>query len=855
MSGTKLRLSEVVFLRLSAGDSEWLTELRWPADVLALMDDSRLLAAEAANAHRTLGSYASEFHPDEWASLRVWLKRALLKPSIGFPRLLPSGGRATRAFQTLIDVAQRRADLDTRLYTMLDEHELLLQRAAFRRLAEPLVQLIVANASTDFSTAIAKLDDTDLTHKDRRPLARTLWALLARSSHKSCPLAFAADTAVLRLHGGGATRLRIGRTPYLLVRPNQALANEIIRQLRPLEQYIADSTRGLHLNVAAGLDGQRLRTWRSTLHGTSVRESLTATRLPQVAVAVLDAILDTDPSLVPAALLTGPPLDIVRKLVDEGILVREDLVTPTDTDPWKTLAEAVADAAHHPSTELSQRVGDIERYGRRYARPRPIGSADIFDVVSVLAAVRELGHEVIGPGRIASASASVDTFRQVQGDVSGEDLNDIRHAVEQYFALGALAYPLTPTHRKRHAFVDFFRGKYGEDHPVHLESMLIHDWVFVDRTLSFLLDPGDSPIHTDSDLVWPEPAPGDNPYARFYRALQSAAASGQPSIDLAPVSTDLPLLGQCQEVMDAICRVGRGDGGRLDVFVESATFSGRLVARHLDAVSHLGPEASAAGEYYRLGRHEPGGGASRVASARILASHAVPHLQNLSPIALDGGPVLGLSEPIPAMPAEMLIKYGDLFVRFDSARQGFITTRGRNGPAFTFSWSSPLSPSFSRRLHLLRFLALAGEPVVTAPRWLRSEAGPGGHMPQLSVGRLVLSPQRWAIPIQAFASCQDATGARRHCAVRSVQQDHGLPAEAFVYTAGDTRPSFIDFESPFGVDVFLRLVRQAGRDGSRTVLVEERFPLPGREIVDSPSGSASLVFRCTLSPNSPAMKG
>ncbi|WP_194892063.1 lantibiotic dehydratase [Catenulispora pinisilvae] len=847
--GTKLRLSEVVFLRLSAGRPEWLSELRWPEEVLVLMEDRRRLAADEADAEWTLGVHASAFSPQDWASLRTWMKRAIARTSAGgTPRLLLSDDAAHRAFRNLIDASRRRAALDARLHETIHACEQELQQTAFQRIDDPQVQLIIANASSDFTATISKSAYGDLLQKDRRRLARTLWALLARSVYKSCPLAFVADTGVLLLHGGDETRLRVGATPYLTALPNQELANELIRKLRPLDRYLVDGKRRLHLNVSAILDGQQLRIWRSRLEGSYVHESLARIRLPQAAVEVLASILDPDSRHSDA--VAGPAADVVRKLVAEQILMREDLVTPADGDPWTTLAEAVADAASESITDLTIQVGETERFWRSYAYPRPITDSAVGTVATALSAVRRLSTATIGPDKIASASVSVDTYRRVQGDISSDDLAGVRQAVEQYFALGALVYPMTPTYRKRHAFIDFFRAKYGEDRPVSLESMLVDDWTVVDRTLSFLLDPGDSPIHPDSDLVWPEPSFDDAVYSAFYNSLLEAAASGRASFDIEPVDIDdIAVLGQCQSVMDAVCRLGRSDDGHLDVFVESATFSGRLVARHLRAVSGLGPDARAAAERYCLDGREPGSSTS-VVSAGILASHAVPRLQNLSRVAVDGRPMLALSEPAPAMPAEMLIRYGELSVRLDSARQRLVITRGHEGPEVVFSWSSPLSPSFSRRLHFLRFLALAAEPVITAPRWLASEALRGGRMPRTSVGRLVLSPQRWAIPIETFSPCRNATGARRHVALHSIRSDAGLPTEVFVYTAGDTRPTFVDFDTPFGTDVFLRLVDQAVRRGSSTMLVEERFPQPGREVVDSPSGVASAVFQCLISSDS-----
>ncbi|MQA85098.1 MAG: hypothetical protein GEV03_10855 [Streptosporangiales bacterium] len=675
---------------------------------------------------------------------------------------------------------------------------------------------------------------------------------MARSTHKSCPLAFAADTGVLVLRGEGTSQVVVTPACYAVMRPNQELSNRLIRRWHPTDRYLKSQAR-VHLNVGAHLDGERLLWWRTTRTGASVRESLTALRLPKPAHEIIDQATDGMPTGQLWEELSEPDREVLLQLVQQGILAREDLVTPLDGNPWPKLDTAAAAADHEqisPSEIGSYRK--VERTARRFSIPQPVEPAQIQNVTAALAGLRDLSDQVVGPDRIPSSGASVDTYRHVQGDLSRHDRETVRRAVAQYFTLGGLAYPSTPTCRNRQRFIEHFRATYGDDTPVHVEGLLINDWQVIDRALSFLLSPDHSPVHPDNDLVWPEPQSTHGPYAALYGQLDAAAASGKRRYHVEPLDLQPPILRKARPLIDAICRLARSGDGRLDVFVESATVSGRLVERHLEALRRLGPSAAEAVDRHLRSRHGSAPSEYRHGERTlIVASHSIPRLQNLCHLMRAGEPVLAITEPVPADADGSLLRYSELYVRFDSSCQGFALTRGPDGVPLDFEWPTPLSPSFSRRLHFLRFLALATAPVITAPRWLAFEATTGGHLPRIHVGPLVISPERWSVPISRFDACLTAASRTgRYLALSALQDEIGLPDELFVYTSHDTRPAFVDLASPWGADTLFHVLRKGARDASATALMEERFPQPGEEIVDSPSRSCSMIFQCSLNPAS-----
>jgi hypothetical protein len=847
----ELRLSEVVFLRLSAGDPQWLSNLRWSPLAVAQMRQLNRLQARDGALTQQLAECRYRFSEKDWASLQAWLRRAEARASSATPQRLAEDPEALRVVRCLLKTRRQRTHCGVALERLLGEEEDHLHTRALQRLTDPSVRLIVASASADFTSSLGQwINGGNMSRKERRRLARTLCALLARSAYKSCPLAFIADTGILHVHGGRTSRIQPSPDCYVAMRPNQSVSNQLITVLRPTERYLEELGL-LHLSASAWLDEDRLLWWRAMRTEHGLRERLDSLRPPPRALAIIQRAADG----TTAGQLAGDrdqERDLTQHLVHEGILAREDLVTPLDNDPWSKIDAALHGFSRRDAnrSELRTRYLKARRHARHFTTPQRLDAPAAPQVIAALDRLRELGQGVPQPDRAPGNGVAVDTYRSISGDLSRDHQASVRRAVDQYFRLAGLAYPLTPTCRKREHFLAGFRDKYGDDRPVGLDRLLIDDWQLVDDALSFLLRPDDFPMHPDSDLIWPDPGPhNDGAYADCYRSLCEAASSGQPHYEIDPVDTEPAVLRNVQPVMDAICRLGRDADGHVDVLVESATATGRLTDRHLHALASLDSHAGTAVSKCHSAR------AARTTSRRssgaepvlIVASHTIARLQNLSAVHWAGELLLPVTEPAPAPVGGRILRYSELYVRFETGSHSFVVTRGPGGPRLDFHWPSPLSPSFNRRLHFLRFLTLATKSVLTMPRWLRFEGSEGGHVPRLQAGPLVLSPQRWSVPRAWLRDCVAAPSrAGRYAALRALQDKLLLPDEIFVYTSDRTRPAFVDLAAPWGAETALRLVRQGGCGDAGTILFEERFPSPGHEIVRSLSGSCSLIFQCSL---------
>src|SRR5712691_9777280 len=83
-----VRLSDVVFLRLSAGDPAWLDGQRWSPETLARLRRLPQLALCEREAASRLAALSGRFPPADWASLWAWVQRAARRESAGTPHLL-----------------------------------------------------------------------------------------------------------------------------------------------------------------------------------------------------------------------------------------------------------------------------------------------------------------------------------------------------------------------------------------------------------------------------------------------------------------------------------------------------------------------------------------------------------------------------------------------------------------------------------------------------------------------------------------------------------------------------------------------------------------------------------------------
>jgi hypothetical protein len=104
------------------------------------------------------------------------------------------------------------------------------------------------------------------------------------------------------------------------------------------------------------------------------------------------------------------------------------------------------------------------------------------------------------------------------------------------------------------------------------------------------------------------------------------------------------------------------------------------------------------------------------------------------------------------------------------------------------------------------------------------------HTPRVNFDRLVVARETWRFTATEIAFVRDADETARFVGARRWWRDIGLPRQVFVKTPLEPKPFYVDFGSPFYVNIFAKAVRRLGREDTASapgvVSVTEMLPTP-----------------------------
>ncbi|SNT48526.1 Lantibiotic dehydratase, C terminus [Asanoa hainanensis] len=104
---------------------------------------------------------------------------------------------------------------------------------------------------------------------------------------------------------------------------------------------------------------------------------------------------------------------------------------------------------------------------------------------------------------------------------------------------------------------------------------------------------------------------------------------------------------------------------------------------------------------------------------------------------------------------------------------------------------------------------------------------PASHRPRVRVDRLVVSRERWSVPLDRFAAPRQARLEQVLALMRDVAATTGLPDHTFWVIPGEPKPMYVDLADAAGVDaVFAKLRRSRERTPEGVVTVTEMLPGP-----------------------------
>jgi hypothetical protein len=132
---------------------------------------------------------------------------------------------------------------------------------------------------------------------------------------------------------------------------------------------------------------------------------------------------------------------------------------------------------------------------------------------------------------------------------------------------------------------------------------------------------------------------------------------------------------------------------------------------------------------------------------------------------------------------------------------------------------------------------------------------PDTHAPRVTIDNLVVSREKWALPVAELAFATDTDESARYLRVRAWAAGHGLPRHVFLRFTGELKPIYADLTSLASVDLLCRGLRRARRSAGQdaTVTITEMLPEPGQAWLTDAQGqryTAELRMVATTWPRS-----
>jgi len=178
----------------------------------------------------------------------------------------------------------------------------------------------------------------------------------------------------------------------------------------------------------------------------------------------------------------------------------------------------------------------------------------------------------------------------------------------------------------------------------------------------------------------------------------------------------------------------------------------------------------------------------------------------------------------------------DLVLRYDTASDRLVLRSSSTGLEIIPVLTSGVSPAgiVSSLIHI-------GRQGLQAVGYLPGFRAPGiVHWPRFRCGRVVLFRERWVFEREQLPGA-DATDADYHFAVARWRAAHRLPRHVFIHTSAETKPFYVDLESPVLVDLLHRTAAALPASDARLV-VTEMLPGPGELWVRDAAGPYATEF-------------
>jgi hypothetical protein len=118
------------------------------------------------------------------------------------------------------------------------------------------------------------------------------------------------------------------------------------------------------------------------------------------------------------------------------------------------------------------------------------------------------------------------------------------------------------------------------------------------------------------------------------------------------------------------------------------------------------------------------------------------------------------------------------------------------------------------------FSAQSTDCMKIAPQW--------AHVPRVTIDRLIICRETWRFAAESLKFIHMEEESQRYLAARRWMRQNNLPRFAFVKVHVETKPCFIDFDSPIYVEILCKMARRvlASDDPRKPVVISEMMPGP-----------------------------
>ena len=848
MKSAQWQCFPILFIRLGLHSPKLLSEFRWSPQIVEMLDNIHKLLCLEEQLSLSLNTNAYSIDEIRWDEINRWIEHASRRQKFSAPQILEKYPHIKYKIYQLLEIRHEIEALYSNLDFCLTDENARIWTNAGKLVENIFLRTTLDYTSWDFVIALEKAfnEPKTLTQKKCSAMLRSLFNYIARGTIKTCPLGFFCGTSVTQF-ANQQPEEDIAVLPEISIdlTPSRALLNTLLKERCISETHSIDEL--IHFDVSCMIEDNKLFFWRTIAREEGYVEQLLA--IPSnKSINLLKNIFNGKSGTIRNTIdilknnnYTEYQLQYIQKLMIKlksmDILRKDRYITQFSHYPLKEALSVLTQTRQEGRTEKDSSIYELEQLDQdisKIAGEWNDQAARHKEFIQILYKLRDMGKDIMENTDTPSTVLSVNSYARTAGQFPNAMKQAIEHATSLSLFLAAASFPFSQQYRDREYFLSTFRKIYGDNNPVAAAKVISTHWQLLDHILSRVMKNDYRQISLESTQTWPVPPDERSTYGRIYQKLtehfdtECHEAHKHLLLENHFIEEIYASFPRSTNVIDVTSRIASSTTAtsthKYELFIESITTTNRLTQRHFSGISTLGSYETYLldqwkAEYTRYQSssvHD-----SEMLHVELVATPPSPNEHNIDMRSDNPLCILALSEPVRPSEFEKVVLLQDIYLEYDPHDHRIRPTLGPGGREVKMSYNSPLSPSYNRNLHFLRYIDLMCKPVLVAPKYFIHEASLRCHSPRMYLDNLVITPERWVIPIEELKTVLlSKRKSQLSFALYQWRKKLGLPELCFAYTSMETKPLFIDFYSPCGLQNLLRLLTKQGE----TILIEECFP-------------------------------